>query len=258
MTERVPSASSRRQRIRRAIALPLWVFVSFFAVQLVLSLIILGLEHVGVSFDSINPAVLNTTFAVLVYALAIAVAIGVPYVVRRSTTSLRELGLHRLPQWRELLMAPAGFLIYSLASGALVTLLSLIPGFINGAVQDTGFNNLNTQGEVLLAFFTLVVLAPIAEETLFRGYLFSKLKKVVPVWGAILITSVLFGLVHIAFSATPDWSLAADTFTLSLMLCTLRQLSGSLWPSILLHMIKNGIAFYILFILPIISHTIGG
>jgi membrane protease YdiL (CAAX protease family) len=109
-----------------------------------------------------------------------------------------------------------------------------------------------------LAFFTLVVLAPVAEETLFRGYLFGKLKHSVPVWAAALITSVLFGLVHVAFSAQPDWPLALDTFVLSLMLCTLRQVSGSLWASMLLHMIKNGVAFYILFLSPIISHTMGG
>ena len=103
-----------------------------------------------------------------------------------------------------------------------------------------------------MAFLTLVVIAPVAEETIFRGYLLGKLRKFVPVWLAILATSVLFGAVHGA------WNLAIDTFALSVVMSLLRQNTGSLWASILLHMTKNGIAFYILFINPAILHTLGG
>ena len=94
----------------------------------------------------------------------------------------------------------------------------------------------------MLAFITLVVIAPVAEEVLFRGYLYGKLKKYVPVWAAILITSALFGLIH------GTWNVAVDTFALSIILCLLRESTGGIWASILLHMIKNGIAFYFLFI----------
>jgi membrane protease YdiL (CAAX protease family) len=250
---------SRKQRVIRAIAFPVWVFVSFFLVQIVLSLVLLGLEKLGVPFANTNQNILNTIFALLVYGLTILVVIGVPKLAKRVGSNREELGLMRLPVWSDLLLAPAGFLVYAFISGLLVSAAShFIPGFDTGQVQDTGFSAINTHLELILAFFTLVVLAPVAEETLFRGYLFGKLKHSVPVWAAALITSVLFGLVHVAFSAQPDWPLALDTFVLSLMLCTLRQVSGSLWASMLLHMIKNGVAFYILFLSPIISHTMGG
>ena len=45
------------------------------------------------------------------------------------------------------------------------------------------------------------------------------------------------------------WVAALDTFTLSMVLCYLRQETDSLWPGILLHALKNCIAFITLFVL---------
>ncbi len=249
---------SHRQAILRAIAFPAWVIGSFFIVQFILSLVFVGLQAVGVPFQSINKNILNTFFALLIYSLTIFVVIVLPKKLKKGNSSREELGFTRWPVWSDLLLAPAGFVVYAIISGLLVSAANFIPGFNTGQIQDTGFSQLQTQFELVLAFLTLVVLAPIAEETLFRGYLFGKLKKTIPVWVAALITSVLFGLVHIAFSASPNWPLVLDTFILSLMLCALRQVSGSLWPSILVHMIKNGLAFYLLFLSPALLNTMGG
>ena len=249
---------SLKQRVIRAIVLPAWIFVSFFAVQLVLSLVAVGLEKVGVPLGTVSPALLNTIFALLVYIVTIIVVVGVPYLVQKRRTSAAELGYTRLPTWTDILLAPSGFIVYVVLSSILLWLCTAIPGFETGQVQDTGFSNVQGTVGLLLAFFTLVVLAPVAEETLFRGYLLGKLRKAVPTWAAILITSALFGICHVAFSSNADWPLMVDTFALSILLCSLRVVSGSLWASIMLHMIKNGIAFYILFLSPLISHTIGG
>jgi membrane protease YdiL (CAAX protease family) len=58
--------------------------------------------------------------------------------------------------------------------------------------------------------------------------------------------------------ASLQWNVAADTFALSLVLCTLRQITGNIWAGVLLHMIKNGIAYYFLFINPDLFRTLGG
>jgi len=39
-----------------------------------------------------------------------------------------------------------------------------------------------------------------------------------------------------------------------LVLCTLRIVTGSIWAGVLLHMIKNGLAFYVLFVAPMMLH----
>ena len=80
----------------------------------------------------------------------------------------------------------------------------------------------------------------------------GKLRKSMPVWAAIIITSLLFALVHF------QWNVALDTFALSIVLCLLRLVTKSLWAPILLHAMKNGLAFYLLFINPSLISTIGG
>jgi membrane protease YdiL (CAAX protease family) len=111
--------------------------------------------------------------------------------------------------------------------------------------QVTGFEGLSARYEYILAFITLVIIAPIAEEVLFRGYLFGKLRKVTKTWIAILITSVLFGIVHFA------WNVGIDVFALSIIMCLVTVWSKSLWPAIIIHMSKNFLAYYFLFINPI-------
>jgi membrane protease YdiL (CAAX protease family) len=48
-----------------------------------------------------------------------------------------------------------------------------------------------------------------------------------------------------------QWATALDTFALGIVAGSLRLLSGSIWAGMLLHAIKNGIAYYFLFINPL-------
>ena len=96
------------------------------------------------------------------------------------------------------------------------------------------------------------MVVPFAEEILFRGYLYGKLRRVLPVWVAIIIVGLVFGGLHGA------WNVAIDTFALNIILCYLRETTDGLWAPILLHMAKNGVAFYFLFINPVLLNTLGG
>lgn len=236
-----------------AALLPLWVFVSFLIAQQITIGLVWLLKSLSVPLTNLNESVFTTIVAVFIYAVTIALVVGLPWLLRKRQTSLEDLGLQRLPFWRDILMAPVGLIVYFILSAALIlTITALIPSFDVNQAQDTGFNAITQQYQLILAFVTLVVLAPLAEEVLFRGYLFGKLRRLVPIWVAILITSALFGLIHGA------WNLAIDTFALSIVLCLLRVTTGSLWAPMLLHMTKNGIAFYLLFIHPLITSTING
>ena len=236
-----------------ALLLPVWVFVGFLAAQQLTIGLLWLLKWANVPVSSLSETVLTTVLAACIYILTIGVVIGLPWIVNNRRVSADDIGLQRWPLWRDILLAPAGLIVYVILSAVLMLAVSaLFPAFDAGQAQDTGFNSITLQYQLILAFITLVVVAPIAEEILFRGYLFGKLKKIVPIWVAILLTSVLFGLIHGA------WNLAIDTFALSVILCLLRLSTGSLWAPILLHMTKNGIAFYILFVNPILTSTIGG
>jgi membrane protease YdiL (CAAX protease family) len=77
--------------------------------------------------------------------------------------------------------------------------------------------------------------------------LYGKLKNRVPAVVAAIVTSLLFGLAHF------QWNVAIDVFILSLILCALRSLTGSIWAGVLVHVIKNSLAYYLLFVAPLIG-----
>jgi membrane protease YdiL (CAAX protease family) len=243
---------SRGRRWLAALGLLLWVLAGFgISVGLTIGLMWLA-TVAGIDLGSLNENVLSTVIAAFTYVLTLVIVIGVPYGLNRRTTR-PDLGLTRLPNWMDILLAPAGFIIYLLASGIIVTLVAeLVPGFDTNEAQEVGFTNLTYTYQYILAFITLVVVAPIAEEVLFRGYLYGKLRRVVSMWLAILLTSVVFGVVH------GQWNVGIDVFVLSIVMCGLREMTGNIWAGILLHMMKNGLAFYLLFINPSLLNTIGG
>jgi uncharacterized protein len=235
------------------VSLPIWVMASFWTASLLIGGIVRLLELAHVPIQSVNENVLSAVLAAVLYVVTLCIVIGVPWVLKRYKVSRADVGLTHLPTWTDIWMTPVGLIVYLIASSLILyAATTYVPGFDSNQAQDTGFNQLSQQYEYVLAFITLVIVAPIAEELLFRGYLFGKLKKFFPLWIAILVTSVLFAALHGA------WNLALDTFALSIVMCLLRVSTGSLWAPIMLHMTKNGIAFYILFINPVLLNTLGG
>lgn len=243
----------RRVYLWRSIAIILWIIVGFIVASVIVLVLSEILVLAGVPLERLNESVLNTVTAGLVYLLSALIVIGGPQVVRKFRTTRRELGLDRLPNIRDVLLSPVAFIVYFIATSIVtVTVAELIPGFDLDQAQDVGFANLSLRYEYVLAFLTLVVVAPVAEEVLFRGYLYGKLRSWMPIWVAAVVTSVVFGVVH------GQWNVGVDVFVLSLVMCGLREMTGNIWAGILLHMIKNGLAFYILFINPTLLNTIGG
>lgn len=102
------------------------------------------------------------------------------------------------------------------------------------------------------AAFLLIV--GVAEETVFRGYMFQTLLRGAGPLPAIALTSLLFAFVHMA---NPDWSLLALTniFLAGVLFCMLYLRTGSLWMPIGLHTGWN--LAQLLFNTPISGNSIG-
>lgn len=236
------------------LGLPAWVALSFVLANVLVGVGFWFANILGFNLASLmNMAVLQTITACLVYVVTFGIVVGVPYLVKRQVTDLKLLGLERLPTWADIGLAPLGFIVYALVSAALTYIMvQLVPSLPLDQVQDVGFKALSRQYEYTLAFITLVVLAPLAEEVLFRGYLYGKLQKYVPIIPALLVTSLLFGAAHLPGSDHVQWSVALDTFALGIIMCLLRTITGSIWAGVLLHMTKNAIAFYLVFVNPLL------
>ena len=238
-----------------AIGLVAWTFLGFMLAQAIVIAIVTVITLIGGenALAGANQAVLNISLSAAIYVLSLLIIIGVPWLIKKRSTTKEELGVQRPPVWMDFVWAPTGLVVYFILSAILVTVAMYVLTFVDfSQAQDTGFSGISNGYEYVLAFIGLVILAPVAEEVVFRGYLFGKLRKYTKLWVAILLTSLLFAVVHFA------WNVGIDVFALSIVLCLLRVISKSLWPSIMLHMMKNGIAFYFLFINPTLLSTLGG
>jgi membrane protease YdiL (CAAX protease family) len=99
-------------------------------------------------------------------------------------------------------------------------------------------------GPVLLVLLVNVALGSFSEEVMFRGFLYAGLRDRLSIWPSILITTFLFGSIHIlnAFlighvAAAMLQSLAA--MMSGLMFLAIRLRLQSIWPSILFHAAWN-------------------
>jgi membrane protease YdiL (CAAX protease family) len=91
------------------------------------------------------------------------------------------------------------------------------------------------------------VIAPIAEEFFFRGFVFGALRRwrvviagrELGTWAAAIVTGILFGLAHTG-SANPEYLVPLGF--LGFVLCLVRWRTGSLYPCMALHSFNNSLA----------------
>ena len=157
------------------------------------------------------------------------------------------------PSWWDVVITPAAFIVYTICSMVFLTVVTKLIVIDIHQPQALPFSQsmLGTQWQYIAAFMTIAVLAPVAEELLFRGYLYGKLRRTAPVWMAVLITSLTFGVAHLwGGSGSLQWAVAADTFVLSIVMSLAREYTGAIWVPVLMHIAKNSIAFYALYVNP--------
>ncbi len=210
----------------------------------------------GVSQQSITDWATNNVYGQFLFVVAVEAVTFWLLIrfLRRRYASLKTIGLSRKPKFRDLGYVVIGFLIYFVIYlMALTVFKQAFPHVNDNQQQIIGFGGANGL-QLPFVFVSLAVLPPVVEELMVRGFLYSGLKKGLPIIWAAIITSVLFATAHLqAGNGEPLlWTAALDTFVLSFVLIYLREKTGSLWASIGLHMLKNSIAFFSLFVFHIL------
>ena len=233
----------KRLTVFGALAITLWVGFVFFAAQIVVFLIARMLIN-AVNW-SINENVAQTVCMVISYALALGVLILVAKKIFSAQVTRDSLGLRGLPTWTDILLSPVGYIVSLLGAVAIVYVMQLILPVVNWSeTQDVGFNNVVSSMDRIITFVALVILAPLMEELIFRGYLYSRLRGKMSALPAIILVSVLFGVMH------GQWNVGIVVGVMSVVLCIAREMTGTIYAGILMHMIRNGIAFYMLYVNP--------
>ena len=107
-------------------------------------------------------------------------------------------------------------------------------GLIGGGSRMFKYIQTNEGALEMSGFLGLALLVgPVMEEVVFRGYLQSSLAKKVPVWAAILITSIVFTIGHAPMILWPMYFLYSATWGWILVR------TGSLKMAILIHVLSN-------------------
>lgn len=120
--------------------------------------------------------------------------------------------------------------------------LALLLGY-RPALQDV-LNRLDTEGVGLVLTFTAAaVIAPIAEEIFFRGFMYGGLRGRIGAVGAMLVSTIFFTALHFSIDQF------IPIFFLGLFLAWLYEKTGSLYPGMLLHATNNAISLVLLAIL---------
>lgn len=199
-----------------------------------------------------NKWINSSILAQFIYVL-IAEALTVTAVwqfLKHYKISLKVIGLKRF-KGEDILYALMGFGIYFISYAIVLQIvMKLIPSLNVNQQQQIGFNNVAGLGQLILTAISLVILPPIAEEILMRGFLYTSLKKSIPKVAAALITSVIFATAHLEFGqgAPLLWVAAIDTFILSLVLVFIRERTGRIWGSMGIHALKNSVAYISIYI----------
>jgi membrane protease YdiL (CAAX protease family) len=187
-------------------------------------------------------------FTFIVVAESVIVAIIIWYITSRRS-GVRALGFHRKPILKDAAYVLVAFGLYFVAVAIATTIAKLVFHVDLDQKQELGFDIVITNRDKIVTFMSLVVIPPIVEEFLFRGFLFGGLRSKLPFIWAAVVTSALFASLHLAQGAgSVLWVAGIDTFILSLFLCYLREKTGNLWAGIFLHACKNMVAFLYLYI----------
>jgi membrane protease YdiL (CAAX protease family) len=208
--------------------------ISYFALQGVCTAIIIAATQA----DLATPAPMSIIAGLVASAIAQLILM---WLYLRKDGRMEALGLYdfgRIPLRKATRLA-LSLVIAAMAFNFLYATY-VIPGI---GMQDDVAKILasiaRTPLNVAVMFFAIAIAAPVVEELLFRGLLQNALAKYVPVWGAILLSSFLFALVHVQPYAIPA------LMSLSIAFGYLYHRTGSLRTNIILHMANNVLALAI-------------
>ncbi len=203
-----------------------FVFVLFF------SLVVASVKSAGKAEQTLGPAGLlaSIAFPFIIAGIVTAFVIG-------RIRPVEWLGL-RWPGWRwGFLIAPVAVLVMWLFFGGLQAsgFMHWIESLGVETVQDTVkiLQESNNPAVLGLMAFAAVIAAPVCEEIVFRGYLYSATKRFAGPWAAGICSALIFAAAHGSIAAV------LPLFVFGGVLVFIYEKTGSLWAPIAVHFCFN-------------------
>ena len=242
VTTEVPAFSEEPWKLR-----DLFLFLAFVPIGFLISNILAGLGYALIlpafhwhlsreklATDPFFLLALQTVFYGLMFAYIYAlVTIG------------HQRPFWDMLRWRRI---TAGKMLACLAGGALLTLaIALLPPILPDTNQFPLENMFNSRAAAYGIGVFAIAIAPFMEELVFRGVLFGIFESQVGLRFAIVVTALLFGGLHVP-EYWGAWNHMLLIFFVGLVFSLARGRSGSLAPSVFLHVGYNGSMMIALFL----------
>ena len=131
-------------------------------------------------------------------------------------------------------------LFYGLIFLALFIILEEIYMFSLGLEMPEGFIAFMLSEPLILGIISVIIVAPIIEEFLFRGFLYSQLARTrLGGWGSVCLSSLLWTIIHFQYEPL----ILMVLFIFGIFLGYIRMAYNSLALPIALHAVNNSFAF---------------
>jgi membrane protease YdiL (CAAX protease family) len=219
-----------------------FVFLAMLLAVLFCSAIAIVLAHHVASLSRVRPGDLANDPRVLLPAQLVAYLIVFGILWRLFTHHL-HIGFFLALNWRWPLRWP-----HFLAGGTLLALATQWSAkFLPTPPQLPIDEMLRTTSDAWLMTVFGVLIAPFAEEVLFRGLLFPALTRRVGAVSSLVVTSVLFGAIH-AQQLAGAWIQVVCIMVVGAVLTAVRWRFRSLACATLVHVGYNGALFMALFV----------
>jgi membrane protease YdiL (CAAX protease family) len=218
----------------------LFGFISLVVIQFGMASYLAPKTHLS-SADLEKYLISNPKFSIgsmLIWYAALFFFLFVTLSVLRGHSFWEVLGWRKIqPKLGELPRNPFVYFIAGCGLSLFVALLSSRMKTPENIPIEELFKNRNT---ALLFMAMAVFVAPLVEETLFRGYLYPLFARSFGIFPGIVVTGVLFGLMHGAQLGW-TWGLVSMLILVGIVFTIVRARTGSVFASYLMHLGYNSL-----------------
>ena len=219
----------------------LWLAVYVLTTQLILTLIVLA----GYALWTGQPININTARALM---QNIDLLIRTSMVVNLLSFPLIVLMVKskRGSSWRDYMAwYPVGF--WRVILWCIICVVTVVlTGLVHRAMGwgESGFmKQLTLTSSPIWLVLSVVVVAPIFEEMVFRGFAYGGFERSLGAWPAVFLSSIMFTVLHMQYNV-PE---LLQIFILGMVLALARMRTKSLITPIAMHAVNNGLATFAVF-----------
>ena len=149
--------------------------------------------------------------------------------VAKKNVSLKEFaGFRKVKTSTVFMTVLYAFLLMPLTS--LLNAISMV--FVDNVVLDIAGDILDVP--FLITFLMMAIIGPFSEELVFRGFIFRGYRTSGNIFGAVILSAILFGLMHMNLNQMPY------AIALGIMMALLAEATGSTTAPFIMHLVFNG------------------